>query len=59
MIKFILKTFFKVIEWLFFFLEDFILRMIQVFVFVIFFDDGKIVDGKINIDIARIFIQIH
>lgn len=59
MIKFILKTFFKVIEWLFFFLEDFILRMIQVFVFIIFFDDGKIVDGKINIDIARIFIQIH
>lgn len=59
MIKFILKTFFKVIEWLFFFLEDFILRMIQVFIFIIFFDDGKIVDGKINIDIARIFIQIH
>ena len=59
MIKFNLKTFFKVIEWLFFFLEDFILRMIQVFVFIIFFDDGKIVDGKINIDIARIFIQIH
>lgn len=47
------------IKLLFFFLEDFFLGMIQVFVFVVFFDDGEIVDRKVDVNITRILIQIH
>ncbi len=57
--KFSLQSFFKVVELLVFLFEDLILGMIHILVFVIFLNNRKIVDGKVNVDVAGIIIQIH
>ncbi len=58
-IELMLESLFKRLKFIVFLLWDFVLGMVHVFIFVVFLDDWKIVDRKIDVDVSRVVFEVQ